>query len=56
VYHYLGKAQYQEHAANRILRDLVAATAPVWMELSLDYNVRGGVHTTVAVRWPQNPE
>ena len=33
---------YQEHAANRILRDLVAACAPVWMELELDYRVRGG--------------
>ncbi len=44
---------YQEHAANRILHDLVAATQPTWMELELDYNVRGGVHTTVRVRWPQ---
>lgn len=43
---------YQEHAANRILKDLAAATAPVWMELELDYNVRGGVHTTVNIRWP----
>ena len=45
---------YQEHAANRILQDLVAATAPAWMELILDYNVRGGVHTTVTVRWPRD--
>jgi 7-cyano-7-deazaguanine reductase len=44
---------YQEHAANRILQDLVRLTEPVWMELVLDYNVRGGVHTTVRVRWPQ---
>lgn len=44
---------YQEHAANRILHDLVAATAPKWMELALDYNIRGGVHTTVTARWPQ---
>ncbi len=44
---------YQEHAANRILEDLVAATAPRWMELELDYNIRGGVHTTVTVRWPR---
>ncbi|MCL6552303.1 MAG: preQ(1) synthase [Firmicutes bacterium] len=47
---------YQEHAANRILHDLVAATQPVWMELVLDYNVRGGVHTTVTVRWPRDRE
>lgn len=44
---------YQEHAANRILADLVTAAAPKWMELVLDYNVRGGVHTTVQARWPQ---
>jgi len=45
---------YQEHAANRILQDLVAATDPRWMELELDYNVRGGVHTMVSARWPWN--
>ncbi len=44
---------YQEHAANRILLDLVTATEPTWMELELDYKVRGGVHTTVRARWPQ---
>jgi 7-cyano-7-deazaguanine reductase len=43
---------YQEHAANRILGDLVAAVQPRWMELALDYNIRGGVHTTVTARWP----
>ncbi len=45
---------YQEHAANRILKDLVTVSAPAWMELELDYNVRGGVHTTVSVRWPRD--
>jgi len=44
---------YQEHAANRILQDLVAATDPRWMELELDYNIRGGVHTMVTARWPR---
>lgn len=43
---------YQEHAANRILADLVQACAPEWMELELDYRVRGGVHTVVRSRWP----
>ncbi len=47
---------YQEHAANRILLDLVDAVDPKWMELALDYNVRGGVHTTVTVRWPKPEE
>jgi 7-cyano-7-deazaguanine reductase len=43
---------YQEHAANRILADLVRACAPRWMELDLDYRIRGGVHTVVRTRWP----
>lgn len=43
---------FQEHAANRILQDLVAASSPRWMELELDYKVRGGIHTVVRARWP----
>ena len=32
----------QEHAANRILNDLVAACQPRSMKITLDYKVRGG--------------
>ncbi len=39
----------QEHAANRILKDLVAVCHPRWMKVALDYKVRGGLHTTVTV-------
>ena len=44
----------QEHAANRILNDLVAACEPRRMKVTLDYKVRGGVHTTVTTAY-QNP-
>ena len=44
----------QEHAANRILNDLVAACRPVRMRVALDYKPRGGLHTTVTVEYPQN--
>ena len=40
---------YQEHAANRVLEDLVACCAPRWMEVELDYRLRGGIHTVVTV-------
>ena len=40
----------QEHAANRILQDLVKACDPLSMEITLDYNIRGGLHTKVKVR------
>ena len=41
---------YQEHAANRLLEDLVACCRPRRMELVLDYRLRGGIHTVVTVR------
>ncbi|MCX7894508.1 MAG: preQ(1) synthase [Thermoanaerobaculum sp.] len=45
---------YQEHAANRLLQDLVACVKPKRMEITLDYRLRGGIHTVVTVRYP-NP-
>ena len=41
----------QEHAVNRILRDLVACCRPLHMRISLDYKVRGGIHTEVSVEY-----
>jgi 7-cyano-7-deazaguanine reductase len=38
---------YQEHAANRILEDLVLCADPAWMRVTVDYRIRGGVHTVV---------
>ena len=42
-----------EHAANRILNDLVSLCQPRWMKVVLEYKVRGGLHTTVSVEYPQ---
>ncbi|GIX07702.1 MAG: hypothetical protein KatS3mg115_2105 [Candidatus Poribacteria bacterium] len=36
---------YQEHALDRILRDLVELLRPRRMVVELDYHVRGGIHT-----------
>ena len=41
----------QEHAANRILQDLVACCRPRRMKVTLDYKVRGGLHTTVSAEY-----
>lgn len=43
---------YQEHAANRILEDLVAASEPQRLQVELDYRLRGGIHTVVTVQHP----
>lgn len=47
---------YQEHAANRVLEDLVRACQPLEMEVTLDYRLRGGIHTVVTVRFLSPPE
>ena len=41
----------QEHAANRILKDLVAICEPDNLAITLDYKTRGGLHTTVKVAY-----
>jgi 7-cyano-7-deazaguanine reductase len=46
---------YQEHAANRVLEDLVACSSPQWMEVELDYRLRGGIHTVVTVAHGTRP-
>jgi 7-cyano-7-deazaguanine reductase len=43
---------YQEHAANRLLDDLVLCCQPKFMEIELDYRLRGGIHTVVTVKHP----
>jgi 7-cyano-7-deazaguanine reductase len=41
----------QEHAADHILRDLVAACRPRRMTVTLDYKVRGGLHTVTTTTY-----
>ena len=41
----------QEHAVNRILNDLVGVCQPVSMMVTLDYKVRGGIHTSVTSKY-----
>ena len=43
---------YQEHAVNRMLDDLVRIVEPQWMEITLDYKIRGGIHTVCKTRFP----
>ena len=41
----------QEHAATRILKDLVSLVSPRAMTICLNYKTRGGLHTTVKVEY-----
>jgi 7-cyano-7-deazaguanine reductase len=45
------EGHFHEDVANRILNDLVGATAPRRMTVTADYTVRGGIHTIVTARY-----
>jgi 7-cyano-7-deazaguanine reductase len=47
LFSYRNVGIYQEHVVNRVLRDLARCCDPRWMRVEVDYNIRGGVHTTV---------
>ena len=47
VWSYRDEGAFHEAVTNRILGDLVEATEPRFMRLTADFNVRGGIYTTV---------
>jgi 7-cyano-7-deazaguanine reductase len=55
VWSYRDEGAFHEAVTNRILGDLVEAIQPRFMRLSADFNVRGGIYTTVVAehRSPQ---
>ncbi len=56
LWSYRDVGHFHEALTNQILTDLVSATDPVWMEVRGEFNVRGGVATTVTVRHGIRPE
>ena len=47
VWSYRDEGAFHEAVTNRILADLVEATGPRFMRLTAEFNVRGGIYTTV---------
>lgn len=47
VWSYRDEGAFHEAVTNQILSDLVAATEPRFMRLTADFNVRGGIFTSV---------
>jgi 7-cyano-7-deazaguanine reductase len=47
VWSYRDRGAFHEAVANEILQDLVNATAPRFLRLTAEFNVRGGIYTTV---------
>ena len=47
IWSFRSRGAFHEAVTNAILADLVAATAPRFMRLLAEFNVRGGIYTTV---------
>jgi len=47
VWSFRDKGAFHEAVTNQILEDLVATTQPRFMRLTAEFNVRGGIYTTV---------
>lgn len=47
VWSFRDQGAFHEAVTNRILDDLVEAISPRFMRLTADFNVRGGIYTTV---------
>lgn len=47
IWSFRDEGAFHEAVTNQILDDLVAATKPRYMKLTADFNVRGGIYTTV---------
>ncbi len=52
LWSFRGEGHFHEDVTNRILDDLVAAIAPRRMTIEGDFNVRGGIQTTVVAQHP----
>jgi 7-cyano-7-deazaguanine reductase len=47
IWSYRDRGAFHEAVTNEILQDLVAATDPRFLRLTAEFNVRGGIYTTV---------
>src|SRR3984885_10890992 len=47
IWSFRDRGTFHEAVTNEILQDLVNATAPRFLRLTAEFNVRGGIYTTV---------
>jgi 7-cyano-7-deazaguanine reductase len=56
LWSYREDGAFHEDVTNRILNDFVAAARPRWIEVTGDFNVRGGIKTEVRATYGKRPE
>ena len=55
LWSYRQEGVFYEKVTNMILDDLIAACHPRWMEVTGDFNVRGGIGTTIRADYGRKP-
>ncbi|MGB5834003.1 MAG: preQ(1) synthase [Thiohalocapsa sp.] len=60
VWSFRDEGAFHEDVTNRILAELAAVTSPRFMRLTAEFNVRGGIYTTIVVEhrapdWDPSP-
>jgi 7-cyano-7-deazaguanine reductase len=53
IWSYRSQGAFHEAVTNAILQDLVGAMAPRFLRLTAEFNVRGGIYTTVVAEHRQ---
>ncbi len=53
ILNYRNLGIFHEDSVNRILDDIKNVVRPKSVEVTGDFQVRGGIHTVVAARWPE---
>ncbi|ABA58168.1 preQ(1) synthase [Nitrosococcus oceani] len=53
IWSYRDQGAFHEAVTNQILDDLTAVCKPRFMRLTAEFNVRGGIYTTVAAEYRQ---
>ena len=53
IWSYRDQGAFHEDVTNRILKDLATALTPRFMRLTAQFNVRGGLYTTVVAEYRQ---
>lgn len=53
IWSYRNQGAFHEAVTNQILDDLTAACNPRFMRLTAEFNVRGGIYTTVVAEYRQ---
>ncbi len=56
LWSYRDRGAFHEAVTNQILDDFVRACAPRWVRIEGDWNVRGGIATTVVVEHGERPK